>query len=307
LDRDNIFFKPMLEQIEQIKKKLDGMASVHIPMSQASLDVASSILDGLQIKRVVLEVDSGTGPGESQMEQYQWGKEEEKQGYQGCKQILEAEMLPLCIGDDQNALGIYDVRNYSLPEVKAGNYKSTGKSDLAVGPKESMDYALVHAKCLVLSYTVALIELKTDKAELKPGQLLLQLVSLAMISGRGQGVVVLGTDCVNTWQLMHFTEHNTIVQQAYMHGKKCIANFKTLILESSARKAKNVPPLKLASGHEDDFNLEGFGVEETDRDKAIAREDELGWLAHALGSLYGETLEVPHGAKASETCPSYYM
>ena len=53
---------------------------------------------------------------------------------------------------------------------------------MAVGPIEEMDYALTAAKDLVLNFAVALAELKTGKADLKQGQLLLQLVSLSLFS-----------------------------------------------------------------------------------------------------------------------------
>lgn len=112
-------------------------------------------------------------------------------------------MLPLAVVSGES-LGLYDVRNRSLLELKAGKRKTNGFADLGLGSEESMKYAVTHARDLVLSYTDALVELKTEKEDLKLGQLLLQLVSLAFISGRGQGVVVLGTDCVNKWQLLHF-------------------------------------------------------------------------------------------------------
>jgi hypothetical protein len=118
-----------------------------------------------------------------------------------------------------------------------------------------------------------LVELKAGHAALNPGQLLLQLVSLAMVSGTHQGVVVLGTDCATKWRLLHFSDYNKIVVQPYKHGKKCIADFKSLISEGRARMDRNVTPSKLTSIHEDDDNniiLEDFDVEETTRDKAIA-------------------------------------
>ena len=72
----------------------------------------------------------------------------------------------------------------------------------------------------------------------------------------------------------------------------------------------NVTPMKLdpiVEGSEVDIDMEDFGMEETGRDKAIAWETKLRKLAGALTSLYSEELEVPYGAKASETSPSNYM
>ena len=107
-------------------------------------------------------------------------------------------MLPLSV--DGMAVGFYDVRRCPLPQLKAGKRESNRYSDLALGPEESMKYAVTSAKDLVLAYTDALVELKVARRDLKPAQLLLQLVSLSLISGSCQGVVVLGTDCVDKWR-----------------------------------------------------------------------------------------------------------
>ena len=283
------------------------MATVDVPMSEVTMNFTSSLLGALKIKYFVRKVNKEIG--EERMETYTWGeKEHEADGQPGCQQILEKEILPLDF--DGDLLGIYDVRNSSLPELQAGKLKSKGYSDMAVGPIDSMAYAVKYAKDLVLSYAVALVELKTSRRDLKQGQLLLQLVSLAMVSGTGQGVVVLGTDCATKWRLLHFSNYNTVVVQPYEDGKKCIADFKNLIAEGTARMQRNTAPEKLTRILEDDnadLNMNDFDLEDAERDTAIEREAKLQKLAGALESLFGETLEVPSWAKASVTCPSYYM
>ena len=175
-----------------------------------------------------------------------------------------------------------------------------------------MDYAETTAKDLLLSYSIALVELKRAKSNLKPGQLLLQLVSLAEVSGNGQGVVVLGTDCATKWRLLYFSDYNRIMMQPYTHGKKCISDFKAPLENCTTRKKANVSPPKLAIIHEDsgvnnEIDMEDFGMEETGKDKAIARETKLRKLASALELCHGETLEVPAWAKASESCSSHFV
>jgi hypothetical protein len=172
-----------------------------------------------------------------------------------------------------------------------------------------MKYALSKAKDLVLSYSVALVELKSGQSDLKQGQLLLQLVSLALISRIGQGVAVLGTDCATKWCLLHFSGYNTIVMQPYTHGKRCIADLKILLAKGTERMQQNTAPEKFPSIMEvdDDVDVEEFGVKKTDRDIAIEREAKLRKLSSVLGALYGENLDVTTWAKASESCPSYYM
>ena len=288
---------------------MDDLASVDVPMSEATSHFASSLLEDLKVRITVLHPN--TDPGEGQVQTYPWGENEhEIDGQPGCKQILEEEMLPLSVNGQECAL--YDARSQLL-RLQAGKRKSNGFSDLAVGPRVSMDYAESTAQDLMLSYTVALVELKRAKSNQRSGQLLLQLVSLAEVSGNGQGVVVLGTDCATKWRLLHFSDYNRIMVQPYSHGKKCIADFKALMENCATRKEANVPPPKLAAIiHEDtgvhnEIDMEDFGMEETSKDKAIARETKLRKLASALECYYGETLEVPAWAKASESCHSYFV
>jgi len=290
------------DDLNGINTRLDDMKTIDVPMSEATMDFTKSLLDALSIRFNVYKVNTGVVDGP--MQTYQWGeKEHEQDGQAGCQKILGKD-LPL-------GYGIYDIRSRKLPELQVGKRKSNGFSDMALGPKESMDYATSFAKDLVLSYSVALVELKTGRADLKQGQLLLQLLALSEISEKRQGAVVLGTDCATKWRLLYFISYNNIVVQPYSNGKKCLADFKKLIATGAARMEQNTAPKKLTSiaegSDENDSMLEGFDLPENRRDEAIAREHKLIRLAGALGSLYGENLEVPYWAKASETCLSYYM
>ena len=88
---------------------------------------------------------------------------------------------------------------------------------------------------LTFGLSAALIELKTGKAALNQGQLLLQLVSFSTISNAQKGVVVLGTDCSTKWRLVYFTKSNEITMQQYTCGKKCLGDFSTFIQGSTER------------------------------------------------------------------------
>jgi hypothetical protein len=293
----------VMQMLQRMDKKLDAFANVCQPMSEATHNFTRLLLQDLGVKHIVRPVIADTGVGE--VNKYPWGdKEHEEDGLPGCKLILEAELLPLAL--DGSPLGLFDVRSLPLPELEAGKRKSHGFSDLALGLQPSMAYASVCCEDLMLSYTAALVELKTQKMELNQRQLLLQLISLSQIAGNGQGVVVLGTDCVDKWLLLHFSSYNTIVVQPYVHGKKCLADFKTLVAGSLERMEKNIAPARSPSiGEDNDMDLGGFQLEKTDKDKAIARESKLRKLADVLGRLYGETPEIPPWALAS-ACPSYY-
>ena len=283
------------------------MNTIDVPMSEVTMNFTKDLLDDLNVRYNVHQVNSGVVGGSIQ--RYQWGEDEnERDGQPACQNILENEILPLKI--DGKFYGIYDIRGCKLPEPQGGKRKSNGFSDMAVGPKTSMDYAAAFAEDLVLSYAVAVVELKTGRAALKQGQLLLQLIALSMISNMGQGAVVLGTDCATKWRLLHFSSYNNIVVQPYLNGKKCLADYKKLIAEGAARMQQNTAPKKLtivAEGSDRDEIMADFGLPENSRDAAISREHKLRKLAGALGSLFAENVEVPYWAKASETCPSYYM
>jgi hypothetical protein len=297
----------ILEGMERIEKKLEDMASIDVPMSKATHYFYKPLLDELMITVEVIKGNEETGGGV--LQGYEWGEREiEADGQPGCKDIIEREILPLTYGSED--IGLFDARGLALPQVQAGKRKSKGFSDLAVSPVQSWNIASTNAIELALVYTIALIELKTAKAEQKLGQLVLQLVSLALVSRAKQGVVVLGTDCKNKWMLLHFSGFNKIIVQPYAHGKKCLAEFKNLIMAGAARTETNIAPPRLPFISEEDDNdqsLQGFDLRETNVDEAIDRENKLRRLAIALGSIYGETPEVPFWARASETCPSYYM
>ena len=158
--------------------------------------------------------------------------------------------------------------------------------------------------------TSVVVSFRRSKLESKnQPDFLTQLLALSMISNMRQGAVVLGTDCATKWRLLHFSSYNNIVVQPYSNGKNCLADFKKLIAKGAARMQQNTAPKKLRSiaqdSDEDDI-MADFDLPENPRDAAISRENMLRRLAGELGSLFGENLEVPYWAKASETCPSYY-
>ena len=67
------------------------MATIDMPMSEATLNFTSSLLDDLKIKYLVRKVNKETGEGT--LEKYPWGeKEHEADGQPGCQRILEGEI-----------------------------------------------------------------------------------------------------------------------------------------------------------------------------------------------------------------------
>ena len=65
----------------------------------------------------------------------------------------------------------------------------------------------------------------------------MQLLSLSLIANARKGVVVLGTDCATKWRLAYFSSFDMITIQQYKCGKKCLADFASL-LESSTEKGE---------------------------------------------------------------------
>mmetsp|Transcript_8088 Transcript_8088/g.13873 ORF Transcript_8088/g.13873 Transcript_8088/m.13873 type:complete len:365 (-) Transcript_8088:99-1193(-) len=239
----------LLQSQERIEKRLDDTGTVNKGMSEASRDFTNKLLrdKGVAFKMLPICLDVLDDAFSDRL--YKWGdNEQEKDGLPGCQAILQRELLPL--KSDGENLGIFDVRSLALPEVHGEKQKSNGYSDLAIGDLATL--SLPNTRDFAFGLSVALIELKTAKAPLKNGQLLLQLISFSSISNAEQGVVVLGTDCATKWRLVYFTKFNEITIQQYVCGKKCLDDLSSLI-ESSAERKRSLVPSSLPSIEETQF------------------------------------------------------
>ena len=235
--------------MERIERKLDDMATVDMGMSVATQDFTRELLGAKGIIFKTLPVCTEVLDTTFSDRIYNWEEmQDEKDGQPGCKSMLERELLPLSL--DGRTLGIFDVRGLALPEVHEGKRKSNGFSDLAIGDLESL--LLPDTRDLTFGLSAALIELKTGKAALKQGQLLLQLVSFSMISNAQKGVVILGTDCATKWRLVYFTKSNEITIQQYTCGKKCLDDLSELI-QGSTEKGVALAPSPLPTVMETGF------------------------------------------------------
>jgi hypothetical protein len=167
-----------MQMLQSMDKKLDDFATVSQPMSEATENFTRLLYQDLGVKRIVRPVIEDAWVGV--VNKYPWDdKDREVDGLPGCKLILEAEFLPLEL--DGSPLGLFDVRSIPLPELKAGKRKSNGFSDLALGLQESMAYASVSSEDLMLSYTAALVVLKTQKVDLKHGFLFRRSQKMARV------------------------------------------------------------------------------------------------------------------------------
>ena len=158
-------------------------------------------------------------------------------------------------------------------------------------------------------YVRGLIEVKADRANVKTGQNLLELLSLSLVSSYKKGVVLLATNCSDTWEIFHFATANTIQRQVYVHGSKAREDFMQLIDSVTER----VQPEKLwiaGLPEVDEQNLEGFDELSSERDKkrTKAEQDEamLESFADRMADLYGERPTVPSWARANARVPDYY-
>jgi len=180
-----------------------------------------------------------------------------------------------------------------------GKRKSNGFSDLALCDRASMSNP--QNKDLVFSYTVALVELKTGKADLKQWQLLLQLVSLSQLANNRKGVVVLGTDCAQKWRLVFFSKYNQITVQPYTYGKKCLQELKRLLNMSATQGKHLVASAPMLSIAEETDLMDEEGTEE---DQKFSRDSKLRKLALDLGKLYPDERESIYGMDGTGDCSS---
>ena len=264
-----------------MQETLQEMNTVSCDMSKATNHFTQQLLSSVGITTFVLPHCKETA-SENPFEGYQWGADEtEASGQERCKSILEAALLPWELNGRQ--VGLFDVRTRTLPILECNRYRSSGSSDLAIGDLESMSERA--NKDLCFHFAVALIELKTAKAELKQNQLLLQLCSLAQSSNVRTGVVVLGTDCCEKWRLVHFSSNNTVAIQSYSCGWKCLEDLKSLVGSGDDRWRKMQESVPSIPEHEDDALVGGIEMES--REQFIS-DAQLAKFARKLERLYPE-------------------
>jgi len=293
------------------------MASKSRDMSKASTQFAQDLVAGLGILVKLEDVNKEAGDI-AEPPAYSWTRKTidgdtvkigEHQGTPGARNWFRANFLSRDLEKEGYVFTV--VTGHYLPKLTAGGLAASGKGDMVIGNKTSMQYA-----DSVYEQAAGLIELKTDEYPIKVGQMILELTAFSMISRFGRGVVLLASDCNTKWRLVWFQDYNTICRRNYVSCRKCWMDFQEMIKKAEERSAAMVPPKKkrLTVVKEDeteeivDQDLGGFSHFEDDaKQKAVENEAILHQLSNFLGSLYGERPVVPAWAQAKNVCPDYYM
>jgi hypothetical protein len=339
--------KHLSEKLDGVLDYIQAQQAVNKNMSEASFQFATDLLFQRGIRVVSKAPCSETVKGVAIIP-FNWmiattdGRVLERTEVEATPDFrdwLQKEWL----GNEESSWSIERVTGESLPKVQAGDKSATGKADLCVGDKVEMG-VVAQNQAPRLPHCCGIVEIKRSSANSKPAQMVLEVVSLSLVSRFQKGVVLLGTDGCAKWCIVHFSKHNEVSQQYFSNGRRCLAEYESMLHSSfergeeltnaeleemSSKKPKfsSVPenaPLShggmedpatrlsvasAARGAEQD--LTGFEDVENDmRDKAIEVENFLRRLAETLGDLAGGGDEhrptLPEWALAKNRIPSYF-
>ena len=142
---------------------------------------------------------------------------------------------------DGNRVVVEDVHRCSLYKLlgqkeDGTHLEASGQTDLAISIWSPHRFA---DNCL--SFTCAIVELKTTAAPLTEIQLSFELLSASQMSTYGRGVAILGTDLNKKWTTGHFSYLNTIDFRSYASKTIAVEEFKTLIKSCPARQEELQP------------------------------------------------------------------
>lgn len=284
-------------------------ATVHRPMSNASVVFASELLEGYGVSCETNPVIHEKGSQEDPPH-YDWTvvAEDKKiwpkteHGGTGAACVwFETHLM-----DANDPHGLKVVTGSNLPELKANRRRTSGKGDVAVGILKDMN-VVPNEPYL---YAKGLIELKTNEADLKTGQNMLELMALSTASSFGKAVALLATNCSTNWEVFHFSDARTVQRKIYAHGRKAWEEFAELIRDAEERRAQTqtlVSKAALAT-HDEEQDIDGFDFPAPEQKKMKAMEDHamLERVADYLGDKYGERPVVPLWARVEARCPDYY-
>lgn len=316
-----------------LKRKLDEMYQVVVEdrtekksYTDASMAFCNDLLGGLSIRYQENSLNQEDVDG-APLEALPWTQTltdgtavnlSEPARTQAALDWLKANMTPGFKVANQ-PIALKDVKGKQFQPLRAAKKEANGKTDGVVGIQAEIQ-ACENTTEWYFTYSMGLVEIKTDRRRLKKPQMFFQLVALSRESRWGQAVVLLGTDCNKSWFLMWFQEHNKICLQQYLHGRTCLQNFEMLLanihqrqedLEESCRKLGRVSSLAIQE-EQGEHDLSGFpvnGGSGTDQDKvdqALENEAFLHRVANDLAELYGERPALPEWALAKNKIPSYY-
>lgn len=282
-------------------------------MSKASIQFALELVSAMDI--CVEHLDPNQETTDTEPLHFSWKVETLDQGtvemgeQQGTSSARNWFHMNFLSGSDLETEGycIKVATGSPLPQLKAGGKKATGKGDMVIGIKTSIELS-----DNVYEQVPGLIELKTDETNINVGQIILEITAFSNISRFGRGVVLLASDCNEKWRLVWFHDYNTIHRRNYKSARKCWEHFVALLKEAGNRKQSMLPPRKkrfavLNEDATDEQDLSGFDVGNDKKQKAVQNEATLHQLANYLGDLYGERPVVPDWARAERICPDLYI
>jgi hypothetical protein len=317
---------------EEAQKKLDEMLQLQHEASSVSFEFSDatkgnkygpSLFDSIGVKvETVSRADDTAAGFEGDLSTFDWSRGEETCTDDAVKrlhQLLDAVggLSHGCadwIGAGQTA-EFSNVCKFKLPPIRGDRLVASGSTDAII------ELQPVGASDARFRFTAGFVEFKTDKANLKPFQNNLELLSGARASlGFEQGVALLATDLVSKFDVLHFSSRNKIMVESFARGPPalkryycavslvslqslirvctCLHRFRELLLCTLKRKRANdvltsIPEHPHALGIlDDEQNLTGFeGQVDVHCPMDGLRRVRL--IADQFRDYYGADVEVP--------------
>ena len=220
----------IVEGNEKIVTMLKEAQSEERGMSSANADFATTLLRGLGYtvaeERLSEPTVDAAEDEATPFTPFSWG------GGEDARTPAALERVKLLLGAEwvkEQKLELVDVRKKKLARLAAAGKRSSGESDLALRDAQPFEFG-----DNPFATTRGLIELKTDEAEVRQSQLLLQAAALARNCTFGTTVCVLGTDLISKWAIVSFKDKRTLRVSRFADATSAVDAYKALVLKCMA-------------------------------------------------------------------------
>jgi len=283
---------------QAIQSAVRDLDTQKVSMSNASGQFAAELLADLGLKWDIVACNVQDGENSS----FSWDGGEEACTPRAITQI-ETAMRELAVDGDKREIEFRDVRKNDLLTLKVGRKVSPGQTDVTIGLKEPR-----HSDGAEFAFVIGMVELKTDKANLKSFQQLLELVAMSRVSQFRQGVALLGTDLNTKWEVLFFDKRDHITVQPFQFGTVAIQFFQEKLQCVNTRvedlkrlsAVSEIGDLHLSAEGEQD--LRGFGGHNYSVEDRV---QDLKALERHFNENYNANVTLPFWALSSDASGIY--
>jgi hypothetical protein len=287
------------QKLAQVLKLLEESATEKKSMSKANLEFTQPLLQALGFSWTCQPTSRKAGKNFI----FDWAGGEEARTDAALQYFTELlGVSKFKVKTDTRSVEILKVNHNDLILLKGGSKEAKGKTDLIIRFNEP-----IHNDYAKFGFSIGSVELKTDKCLLNFFQLLLESVAMSYMSEYKQGIVLLGTDLNDKWEIMYFDKPNHISHEAFEYGTVAMARLKELLQTLHKRLAdldalSSISQTQLQLGRvRTEQDLEGFDLRQAMTDKQQAVQD----FALFLREKYNANVTLPIWARSAEDTGMY--